>query len=860
MTATPTLLDQHRAQLDASAIGQTEITRRGYFSAQRIIDVKRYGFGEAQCNVPALVIPIYGPDGKVVLYQSKPDAPRINQKTGKPIKYETPSKARMALDIPPRARQHATDPNTPMILTEGVKKADSAVSNGFPFAVALLGVWNWLGTNDDGGKVVLAEFDQIALNTREVDLVFDSDVMTKRSVYAALRRIAGFLQYKGARVRFIYLPAGPHGEKVGLDDYLAAGHTPKDVLALAEDELRPPPADEARDGERIVGAYKETASGILWLRDTRDGRVETTLTNFPARIVGNVAEDDGAEIRRVLEVRAALKGRPRTARLTPEKFVAMSWPIELLGAGALVYPGQSVKDHTRAAIQLLSGDVAERIVYAHSGWREHEGAMVYLHGGGALGADGPVADVEVALPGDLARIDLPAPPTAAALIAAVRASLNVISTAPEALTIPLLAATYRAALGGTDFSLFLVGPTGIGKSELAALAQQHYGPTLDARHLPASWSSTANALEGLLFAGKDALVTIDDFAPGGNQTDVQRIHRDAERVLRGQGNQAGRQRMTADARLRTAKPSRALPLITGEDVARGQSARARALILEVGPGDVRWPRLGEAQRAAAEGVYAAALAGFLRWVAPQYATIQATLATETLRLRELAAASDAHRRTPGIVASLGAAWRLFLDFALECGAIDLTKAESAWRRGWLALGQAADAQARHQTASEPTARFLELLGSALGSGKAHVAAANGGTPDEPKMWGWRSAVVGTGEFARQEWRPQGARIGWVEGTDLYLDRDAALAEVQRLGQTMGEGIAITGQVLAKRLHERGLLSSIDQGQGTLAIRRKLEGKQRRVLHLATAAFGTETEAETTPIHAAYADSGEAADD
>ncbi|HEY8601378.1 MAG TPA: DUF3854 domain-containing protein [Thermomicrobiales bacterium] len=844
MTATPILLDHHRAQLDASAIGATEITQRGYFSAQRIIDVKRYGFGEAQCNVPALVIPIYGPDGQIVLYQSRPDTPRLNPKTGKPVKYETPSKARMALDIPPRARRYVGDPTTPMLLTEGVKKADSAVSNGFPFAVALLGVWNWLGTNDDGGKVALAEFDQIALNSREVDLVFDSDVMQKPSVYAALRRIAGFLQYKGARVRFIYLSAGPDGAKVGLDDYLAAGHTPKDVLALAEDDLRPLPADEARDGERIVGAYKETANGILWLRDTRDGRVETMLTNFPARIVGNVAEDDGAEVRRVLEVRATLKGRPRTARLTPEKFVAMGWPIELLGAGALVYPGQSAKDHTRAAIQLLSGDVTERIVYAHSGWREHDGQMVYLHGGGALGADGPVAGVEVALPGDLARIDLPAPPIGADLIAAVRASLNVISTAPEALTIPLLAATYRAALGGTDFSLFLVGPTGIGKSELAALVQQHYGLTLDARHLPASWSSTANALEGLLFAGKDALVTIDDFAPGGNQADVQRIHRDAERVLRGQGNHAGRQRMTADARLRTAKPSRALPLITGEDVARGQSARARALILEVGPGDVRWPRLADAQRAAADGIYAASLAGFLMWVAPQYATIQATLAAETLRLRELATASDAHRRTPGIVASLGAAWRLFLDYAVESGALSAAWATKSWERGWLALGQAANAQAKHQTASEPTARFLELLGSALGSGKAHVAAPNGGTPDEPKTWGWRSVVIGTGEFTRQEWRPQGTRIGWVEGDDLYLDRDAALAEVQRLGREVGDGLAVTAAVLTKRLHEKGLLASTDEARETLPVRRTLEGKRRAVLHLAAAILApTETTEE-----------------
>lgn len=838
MTATPILLDHHRAQLVASGIDPSVIAERGYFSAQRIVDLKRFGFGEVQCNVPALGIPICGIEGKTVLYQSKPDLPRIARKTGKPVKYETPSKSRMALDIPPRVRHAAGDPTTPMIVTEGVKKGDSAVSYGAPFVVALLGVWNWLGTNDDGGKVTLAEFDQIALNGREVRIVFDSDVMTKRTVYAALRRLAGFLAYRGALVRFVYLPSGPHGEKVGLDDYLVAGHTLADVLALAEDELRPPPAEE-RAGERIVGAYKETPGGIIHLRDTREGRVETPLTNFPARIVGNVAEDDGAEIRRILEVRAVLKGRALTARLTPEKFVAMGWPLELLGAGALVYPGQSAKDHTRAAIQLLSGDVPERIIYAHTGWREHEGKMAYLHSGGAIGADGTVPNVEVALPGDLARIALPDPPTGDALIAAVRASLNVASVAPEALTLPLLAATYRAALGGTDFSLFLVGPTGIGKSELAAQAQQHYGATLDARHLPASWSSTANALEGLLFAGKDALMAIDDFAPGGNQSDVQRMHRDAERVLRGQGNHAGRQRMTADARLRIAKPSRALPLITGEDVPRGQSARARALILEVGPSDLRWPRLAAAQRQAADGVYAAAMAGFLRWVAGQYGTIQAALAAETLRLRELAATSDAHRRTPGIVASLGAGWRLFLDFALESGAISGANAEAAWRRCWLALGQAAAAQARHQAASEPTARFLELLSSALGSGKAHVADPSGNAPEGQQGWGWRSVLVGSGEFGRQEWRPQGARVGWVDGADLYLDRDAALAEVQRLGREVGDGLAITAAVLAKRLHEKGLLASTDEARETLPVRRTLEGKRRAVLHLAATTIAPE---------------------
>ena len=42
------------------------------------------------------------------------------------------------------------------------------------------------------------------------------------------------------------------------------------------------------------------------------------------------------------------------------------------------------------------------------------------------------------------------------------------------------------------------------------------------------------------------------------------------------------------------------------------------LILEVSPGDVPLARLTPYQNAAAAGLYAEALAGFVHWLAPQY--------------------------------------------------------------------------------------------------------------------------------------------------------------------------------------------------------------------------------------------------
>ncbi|HZJ02829.1 MAG TPA: DUF927 domain-containing protein, partial [Thermoleophilia bacterium] len=211
-----------------------------------------------------------------------------------------------------------------------------------------------------------------------------------------------------------------------------------------------------------------------------------------------------------------------------------------------------------------------------------------------------------------------------------------------------IAATYRAPLGAADFSLALTGRTGYGKSELAALAQQHFGESMDARHLPGSWSSTANALEALAFHAKDAVLTLDDFNPVGTGYDVARTHKEADRVLRAQGNSSGRMRMRADASLRTQRPPRGLILMTGEDVPRGHSLRARVFVLEVGPDSIAWDELSSAQQAAASGVYAEAMSAYVQWLSPERTNAYQK------RVRELRdeLQRGGHKRTPEIVANL----------------------------------------------------------------------------------------------------------------------------------------------------------------------------------------------------------------
>jgi hypothetical protein len=441
--------------------------------------------------------------------------------------------------------------------------------------------------------------------------------------------------------------------------------------------------------------------------------------------------------------------------------------------------------------------------------------------------------IRVILPVAMQHHRLPEPPHGAALKHAIEAVLRWLDLAPAHVMAPLFAATYRAPLGVCDLSVHITGITGLFKSEVVALAQQHYGAGMDARHLPASWSSTDTALSELAFRSKDSLMTIDDYIPTGSPADVQRLNRKADNVLRGQGNNAGRGRCYVDGSLRPPKPPRGLILSTGEDTPQGQSLRARMLVVEVAPGDVDKARLTQCQKDARNGYYAQSMAAYIQWLAPQYEDVYGSLREEIEELRALA--TGQHARTPEVVANLALGLRYFLQFARASEVISAAKAEELWRWGWGALLQAGDRQSAHQAASEPTRRYLELLASALASGRAHVADIEGHIPANPAAWGWREAGR-SGAYPQQAWEPQGERIGWLESEDLYLNPDAAYHIVKKLGDVGTDGIAIGSKTLNKRLHEHGLLKSTDKNHGTLTIQKTVNGKgsdakRQAVLHL-----------------------------
>ncbi|WP_180957382.1 DUF927 domain-containing protein [Brevibacterium aurantiacum] len=569
--------------------------------------------------------------------------------------------------------------------------------------------------------------------------------------------------------------------------------------------------------------YESRPAGLFHVRERagRDGEVEVTstlLSNFTAQIVASTEIDDGAEVERRLDIEATVAGRKRTASIPASEFTRMDWVIPKLGPDAIIQAGARIKDHARAAIQAVS-EPAEVRVMRQTGWRQVDGQWLYLHSSGAIGANGPVDDIEVNLPRTLAKYTLPEPGGTDA----VRASLDMLDVAPDRIMLPLLAAVVRAPLGGVDMAIALTGQTGIGKSELAALAQQHYGPQMDARSLPASWSSTANSLEEQGFLTADALLTVDDFVTAGSSRDADRLHATADRLIRGAGNGSGRGRMEKDGNLRAARPTRGMVLVTGEEVPRGQSLRARMMLLNVRRGDVDWQALSIAQQHAAEGTFAAALSTYVGWLAPRLDVVCDRRNADIATLR--GKVSSQHRRTATSIASLAWGWKTWLEFAVQNGSITDAQHDGYWERGWEALLAAAEAADAAVGETDPARRFVTLLGSAMASGRAHVASRDGGYPsNEPGAWGWRSH---NGVMIEM-----GHRVGWTDGDNLWLNPDASY----EAARTAGDGLTLSAEELRSRLADAGLLQSTDPKGRSTTVRVRLEGGQRRVLHMRAASL------------------------
>lgn len=795
--------------------------------------------------------------GIAIPYANVPGYTRIRLDQAEP-RYLAPAGREVPIYIPPGCQ---VEGSAPIHVVESPGKALALQDHGWN-AVGLGGVQTTLTKKDyklnDSWKAV-------ALYRREVVVVSDAGRAWNSDVARAEARMAMALEQAGAKVRLATLPPREDRGDQGPDDFVAASGNSelRKVLdaAMAADPVAHAKSVSAEQAilllgdlpflwslkERGVAVQKQVAmalrkhgikesdlrnalkeaeeksrnrraeadqtqprsfyairEGKLCVVTSPDGVMEDCqpLANFVAQIDRDELLDDGAEKTHSFTISGTLEdGRALPpVRLDPSKLSSDMWPRVHWGASASVAAIPRASAHLLTAIQTVSNPTQTRM-FTHTGWREHDGEMIFLHADGAVGG----AEAAVRLDGGLSRYKLP--PVVEDLAGAVKLSLSFLELTDPRITIPLFCAVFRAPLQHAlycDATVALCGTTGSLKTTLSALAMSHFGD-FDAEHLPASWSSTANALERMGFLAKDVLLAVDDFAPAKAEAGDD-LHRKAAQLLRAIGNANSRGRLQFDCSARPDRPPRALVLSTGEDVPSGESIQARLVTVRMKPGDVDLAKLTGLQKNRRRLPHA--MLGYLMWLKSQMQGLHARMETRFIELRAELHQQGLHLRAPAAIAHLLLGMEYFCVFAKDMGVIDDEEAAALLQRARASLLANAAEQSLAAVDANPVRRFIDVLRTLLLQGKVKTVDV---------------------AFALDTAEAHG--IGWQDKDYLYLLPDAAYSAVVEALRARGQAMPIAARMLWSRLVDEGFVYGED-GRST---RKKhvggVKGHRERVLWL-----------------------------
>jgi hypothetical protein len=623
-------------------------------------------------------------------------------------------------------------------------------------------------------------------------------------------------------------------------DPLAWAETRKQLRAIAGDTFRTQDLNQMyqqarREASRSQASealsasdrYLETETGIVYEKMTERGLVRQPVTDWTGRIIEWITrvDDDGQE-----------EHIMRTQVQHPMHTTMLDIPGELFGdangfgrfitgraSGIFtVYP--AMHRHLPHAIKSLSGTIPRKTTYRFFGWAEHEGKRAFLTPGMSVGAAGtlpepPEVELENRLSG-YGLVDASWEDSLAAFNSAIAVFPPHMASALTAFALlPLVQRFFPPA--AMRPALHLVGTTGSGKSEIAALMTSFYGQfTRDTP--PAQWGDTVNTVEVLGYALADALFWVDDWKPC--YSDEKTFTRFLHAYSRGMG----RGRLTKDSKVRQDRPCRGLLLSTGETTIEGEaSILARMLVLEIPPWEKR--DLGGKRLAQAEA-YRSALPGFTAhfagWIAAQVeaGTLQSHLAREyelsVKGYRDKLTAQLGRQANTGRVignwATLITVYRLLRQFLEERDADDRLP---AWQDSIVQTAKAVQEERAGQV-------FIDTLGQLLASGDVRLVDLD----------------------CDEEVKPGAPIIGYQDRRFIYLLPEISLREVKPT-----QSLNFTTKSIGDQLREDGWLMP-SSSDGRLTIQKRLLGNRAWVWCLKREMFDGDTDdsgdAETHKIYRA----------
>lgn len=484
------------------------------------------------------------------------------------------------------------------------------------------------------------------------------------------------------------------------------------------------------------------------------------LCNFTALPIAEVIKDDGSgELSTSFDIVGwGHDGRRlKEVNVSADEFVKMNWPLKKWGLIANIRSGNTTKEKLREAMQAAGDQVAiRRMSYSHTGWRRINGKPVFLHGGGAIGAE----DVSVELDYGFNRYDLTGVVRGETLdmnehdrlMHCIMKLFSFMWFAGLPKGAPLLAYMFLSPLRHflqkagkrPSFIPFLRGRTGSGKSVMASLVLNCFGRdfSYESAH-PASFDDTANGISLKLFILKDMPLLVDDYHPEANPNRRKTMEDTAQKISRMIGDGATRSRMRNDSTGQTDRPARGLCLETGEDLPNiTESGVARLYVIDLKKGDVPLGEksLSDLQKAAKEGCFSEVMRRYIEWLIPRYDALPDVLSEKYDRLlaEALTRIGGAHARIPPVVAYLALGIEMMFDFFIDVKYLSESDAKLHIDECWNAILANTEAQVKEMQGEKPVEIFIDTLRELIESHKVGLKMFEDGM----RVWGNENEIIG----------------------------------------------------------------------------------------------------------------------
>ena len=549
--------------------------------------------------------------------------------------------------------------------------------------------------------------------------------------------------------------------------------------------------------------YTERDGGMVYEKENERGLSRLTVADWTGRVLEWMMQvDDDGQVDRQMRLQLTHPTYSTTIDTPDELFGDPNALARFIAgkAGGIFSPRAGMQKHLAPAILKLSADAPRRQTYRFIGWTCIEDHWQFVSPDVSVSAAGIVNNPpEVALESRLRDYGL----KQAAWEDGLNAFRATVAVFPKELASVLIAFSLLPVMqrffptAAPKPALHLVGTTGSGKSEIAALMTSFYGEfTRDTP--PAQWGDTVNTVEALGYTLADALYWVDDYKT------CYADERTFTRFLQSYSRGMGRGRLTREAKLRQERPCRGLLLSTGETTIEGEaSILARMLVLEVPPWERRDP--GGKMLARAEAIrrdLPSFTAAFIQWLAGR---ADAGTLTDDLAKRfpmnaqgyvaKLQAKLGRQANTGRMVnnwAVLVSVYQFLHEFLTERDADD---ALPPWQDAIVATVQAVQQERAGRV-------FLDKLTQLVASGRVMFASSMQ-QPEEP--------------------RPGVTIIGYMDEATVLLLPDIAFQEVAR-----GGVLKFSATDIGKQLREDGWLIP---GANSLTVQRRVRSVPTRFWQL-----------------------------